>query len=369
MADSKLEKTLKKISSEKESILPLSSKKDIGANLLRDLIADRLHHLFSLKKDWYVNIDSASVEVASLAALSSLMDFGETFLTLSLASGGYPFYSSRLSIVSRAYRPISYNVDPSSGLIDYDEIARLIELHAPKVIISGGLTYPRIIDFEKISKLAHRASAFHLADISSIAPLILAGLYPPPFKSTDLVLLDTQSLTGIKSGCLLSGEELSDRLARAVTPGIETTFDEDKYISLAAAFPIASSQEAKKRTKQSVKNASLLASQLKKTSFTLMTDGTDTDCLILDLRHQGLSGKEGRDLLKAAGIFAAPNFLFSDSDITSPSGLLLNTSHLPRGMKESEIKILASIISELLFKTKKPSEKKSEVLALLKKSQ
>lgn len=339
--------------------------------------------VFSLKdKEWRANIQSYSGSPANLAVYLALVPPGGTILGMKLASGGHLTHGHSVSATGKFFNAIQYGTD-NKGYIDYEEVRRLALENKPKVIVSGTTAYPRKIDFKKFGDIAKEVGAYHLADISHISGLIAAGAHPSPFKHADIVMTTThKSIRGPRGAVLWSrltsmsdskpvspgahrgGLTLADAIDKAVFPGLQGGPHNNQTAAIAQCFYEAQKPSFKKYGIQVVANAKALSSELKGYGFNLVTGGTDNHLILIDLKNKGVSGMEAQEALEKNGIIANRNSVPGDTSPFKPSGIRMGTpSVTTRGMKEGEMKLLASLINEaisgnnVLKETEKLTEK------------
>ena len=333
------------------------------------LAQTRAKKAFNLDDKWQVNVQPYSGSPANIAVYLALLNPGDVLLGPALPSGGHLTHGSPVNFSGKFYRVISYEVDPKTERFDYQKIEELAKIFRPKIIVSGTTAYPRKIDFEKIGKIARSVGAYHLADISHIAGLIIAKKHPSPFKFADVVTTTThKTLNGPRAAVIFSRKEISQKIDKAVFPGLQGGPHQNTIAAIALAFKIASSKKFKKIQEQIVKNAQVLAKELKKYKFHLVSGGTDNHLILIDLKNKNISGKEAEKILEEAGILANRNSVPGDKKPFSPSGIRLGTPSVTfRGLKEKEMIKIARFIYELIDKKEKPQKIRKEVLLLCKK--
>lgn len=333
------------------------------------LAQKRAKKAFNLDDEWQVNVQPYSGSPANIAVYLALLNPGDVLLGPALPSGGHLSHGSPVNFSGKFYRVISYEVDPKTERFDYQKIEKLAKTFRPKIIVSGTTAYPRKIDFEKIGKIAKSIGAYHLADISHIAGLIIAKKHPSPFKFADVVTTTThKTLNGPRAAVIFSRKEISQKIDKAVFPGLQGGPHQNTIAAIALTFKIASSKKFKKIQAQIVKNAQVLAKELKKYKFHLVSGGTDNHLILIDLKNKNVSGKEAEKILEEAGILANRNSVPGDKKPFFPSGIRLGTSSVTfRGLKEKEMIKIARFIYELIEKKEKPQKIKKEVLLLCKK--
>lgn len=327
------------------------------------LAEDRLKKLFRLGDDWRVNVQPLSGSPANLAIYLALMEPGETLMGMALASGGHLTHGARISVSGRLFHAVHYGVLGDTGLIDYDEVERLAVRHQPKAIVSGATAYPRLIDFARFGAIAKKVGAYHVADISHIAGLVVAGAHPAPFPHADAVMATThKTLRGPRGAIIFSRAELADRINRVVFPGLQGGPHNNIIAAIALMGLEASTPAFRRYQKQIVKNAAVLANALTLLSFKFITGGTDNHLMLIDCASVKLDGMKAQDMLEAAGITANRNMIPGDQSPFHPSGLRLGTPAVTtRGMKEKEMARIAEWIGRALIKKESPAKIKKEV--------
>ena len=333
------------------------------------LAQERIRKLFGLGKNWHINVQPYSGSPANLAVYFSLIDFGESIMGMRLDAGGHLTHGHRVNFSGRAYKAIQYGVDLGDELLNYDEIENLAEQRQPKIIVSGSTAYPREIDFKRMGRIARRIGAYHVADISHIAGLVATGLHPSPFADCDVVTFTThKTLRGPRAAVIICREDLADRIDRSVFPGIQGGPHNNQLAAIALMAFQDSQASFKNYQKQILKNAQILAETLQDKGLKLITNGTDTHLMVIDLRPLDLEGKEAEGLLEQAGITANRNSVPGDMSPQNPSGIRLGTPAITtRGMKEAEVEKIATWVADLLLKKSKPTAVKKQVEDLCNK--
>lgn len=335
---------------------------------IENLCKERALKLFHLQPlTWSVNVQGYSGSPANLAVLSALVPFGEKIMGLRLDMGGHLTHGHPVSITGKLWKSVQYGVDRKTELLDYGEIMKIAKREKPKLIIAGFTAYPRIIDFAKFRKIADAVGAYFMVDMSHFAGLVAGGVYPSPFKYADVVTTTThKTLRGPRAALIFSKKELASKIDKAVFPGLQGGPHANQIAAAAVALHEAMQPSFKKYARQVVKNAKVLAAELKKKGFRLVSGGTDTHLLLIDLRNKGITGKRASDLLEAEGIIVNKNTIpYDPRPPMDPSGIRLGTPALTtRGMKEKEMKQIADLIAGILLKQ---HPRVSEVKKLYKK--
>lgn len=325
---------------------------------------------------WKVNVQPYSGSPANLAVYLALVEPGDVIMGLKLADGGHLTHGHRVSATGKIWSSVQYGVDAKTGLINYSELAKLAKKHKPKLIISGFTAYPRKVDFKKFRAIADSVGAYHMADISHIAGLVAGGVHPSPFPWADVVMTTThKSLRGPRGAVIFSNANsrigrknkanLPEVIDKSVFPGLQGGPHDNTTAAMAQAFYEALKPEFKRYAKQIVKNAKALAEALKKKGVDLISGGTDTHLILLDVRSFGVDGAEAEARLEEAGIVANRNSVPGDKSPFKPSGVRLGTPSLTsRGMKEKEMDIVGELIYKAILGEKGI---KQEVVKLCKK--
>lgn len=309
------------------------------------LAIDRVCKLFNCK---FANVQPHSGSQANMAVQYALLDKGDTILGMSLNSGGHLTHGAKPTFSARYFNSVQYEVDPETYLIDYDKIEKIALEIKPKLIIAGASAYPRIIDFKRFRKIADKVGAYLMVDMAHIAGLVATGLHPSPFPYADVVTSTThKTLRGTRGGIILTNnEELIVKINKAVFPGIQGGGLQHIVAAKAITFGEALKPEFKEYQEQVVKNAKVLAEELIKYGFNVLTGGTDNHLILLDLRNKGITGKELEERLDSVGITVNKNAVpFDTEKKTITSGIRLGTPALTtRGFKEEDMKKIADLI-------------------------
>ncbi|MGB9609107.1 MAG: serine hydroxymethyltransferase, partial [Minisyncoccia bacterium] len=320
------------------------NKRYYGGNIyvdeLETLCQKRAKEVFKAE-NYNVNVQPYSGTPANLAVYAGLLNFGDTILSLKLAHGGHLSHGDPVSLSGKLFKFIHYEVNPETEQLDYQKIEELAKEHKPKLIISGFTAYPRQIDFEKIAGIAKNIGAISMADISHIAGLVVGGVHPSPFPFCDIITTTThKTLRGPRGAMIFSKEEFSEKINKAVFPGMQGGPHEHIIAGIAVALKEARSEEFKNYAKQIILNAQTLAQTLINNGIKLVSGGTDNHLLLLDLRPFGPGkGYFIEKALEAANITVNKNPIPGDLfPPYYPSGIRLGTPAVTsRGMKEKEM--------------------------------
>lgn len=335
---------------------------------IEGLAIERAKKLFGAE---HANVQPHSGANANFAVFVALLKPGDTILGMSLPAGGHLTHGTKVNVSGKYFNAIGYNVDPETELINYDEVERLAKEHKPKLIIAGASAYPRKIDFKRFREIADSVGAYLMVDMAHIAGLVAAGLHENPCRYADVVTTTThKTLRGPRGGMILCKAELAKKIDSAVFPGTQGGPLEHIIAGKAVMLNEALKPEFKEYQKQVVKNCKVLASELKKYGFRLVSGGTDNHLVLVDLTPFNSTGKEVSELLHKANITTNKNSIPNEKLSPSvTSGLRLGTPAVTTlGMKEEEMKKIASFIYRIV--TEKESaikEVKKEVIELMAK--
>ncbi|PIZ57266.1 serine hydroxymethyltransferase [bacterium (Candidatus Torokbacteria) CG_4_10_14_0_2_um_filter_35_8] len=296
----------------------------------------------------HVNVQPNSGSPANMAVYFALLEMGDKILGMNLSHGGHLTHGSPVNFSGKYYNFISYGVDKETEMLDMDEVRKIAEKEKPKIILSGFTAYPRRVDFKAFHKIAESVGAISMADISHIAGLIAAGVHPSPFPFTDVVTTTThKTLRGPRGAIILCKKKFGKAVDKAVFPGLQGGPHEHSIAAKAVAFKEAERPEFKEYAKQIVKNAKALAEYLMENGFKLVSDGTDTHLILINVvKSKGISGKPFAKALDKAGIICNFNTIpFDRRPPFDPSGVRIGTPAITsRGMKETEMKKIADFM-------------------------
>ena len=295
----------------------------------------------------FVNVQPHSGAQANLAVYAALLQPGDTILGMSLANGGHLTHGAPANQSGKVYNAISYGVDPQTGRIDYDEVARLAEQHKPKLIVAGASAYPRAIDFRKFAEIAHANGALLMVDMAHIAGLVAGGAHMSPVPYADIVTTTThKTLRGPRGGIIMGREEFAKKINSAVFPGTQGGPLMHVIAAKAICFQEAMQPEFSDYAHQIVKNSQALAAALLEKGFDLVSGGTDNHLMLADLRPLHITGKELQRRLDENYITVNKNAIPNDPEkpfVTS--GVRIGTpAATTRGMKEDDMRVIAQCI-------------------------
>lgn len=300
--------------------------------------------------DMMVNVQPHSGAQANMAAFMAVLQPGDTVMGMSLADGGHLSHGMRLNFSGRYFRVVSYGLKQDET-IDYDEVERLALEHKPKLIVAGASAYSLKIDFARFAQIAHKVGALLMADIAHYAALVAGGVYPTPFGFADIVTTTThKSLRGPRGGVIFARPELEKAINSAVFPGTQGGPLMHVIAAKAVAFGEALKPEFKTYAAQIVTNAKALAETLESRGLRIVSGGTESHVMLVDLRSKGVTGREAQDLLGRANITVNKNAIHNDPQKpTVTSGIRLGTpAATTRGFKEGEMVFVGNLIADLL---------------------
>ncbi|MBI1819267.1 MAG: serine hydroxymethyltransferase [Nitrospirae bacterium] len=305
----------------------------------------------------HVNVQPHSGSQANMAVYYSVLKPGDTILGMSLAHGGHLTHGSPVSFSGNLYKVASYGVKKETGLINYDEVESLAGAHRPKMIVAGGSAYSRVIDFKRFRAIADKVGAWLMVDMAHFAGLVAAGVHPNPVEDADFVTTTThKTLRGPRGGMVLCKERFAKGIDKAVFPGLQGGPLMHVIAAKAVAFKEAMGNDFKKYQKQVVVNAQALANALIKKGFPIVSGGTDTHLMLVDLSRQTYSGKEAEAALDVAGITLNKNAIPFDTKPPSiTSGIRIGSPAVTsRGMKAREMNQIAGLIDKVLQNLENP---------------
>lgn len=315
---------------------------------IETLAIERAKELFGAE---HVNVQPYSGSPANSEIYFALLNFGDTVMGLKLDQGGHITHGLPIAFSGKAYNFIPYEVNKETGRIDMEEVRKLAHEHKPKLIVAGFTAYPRDIEWKKFKEIADEVGAMTMADISHTAGLIAGGELESPVPYFDVVMTTThKTLRGPRGAIIMCKEKHAKNIDRAVFPGMQGGPHEHAIAAKAIAFAEALKPEFKEYAKQIRKNARHLAEELKKRGFELVSDGTDTHLILVDLTNKGVPGKQAQAALDTVGITLNKNTVpFDPRSPMDPSGIRLGTPAITtRGMKEPEMDRIADWIDRVI---------------------
>jgi len=318
------------------------------ADVVENLARDRAKQLFGAE---HANVQPHAGSQANMAAFAAVLQPGDTILGLNLAHGGHLTHGHPLNFSGKTYKIVPYGVTKESETIDYDELERIAESEHPKLIIGGGIAYPRIIDFARMRQIADKVGALYLVDMAHFAGLVAGGAHPSPVPHAHIVTSTThKTLRGPRSGMILSKQDYAAAIDKVVFPGMQGGPLVHIMAAKAVSFLEAMQPSFKGYAKQVVANAKVLAEELSKEGFRIISGGTDTHVMLMDVFAKGMLGSEAEKALGEAGITVNKNAIpFDANPPMKPSGIRIGSPALTtRGMKEPEMRQIGRWISRTL---------------------
>jgi glycine hydroxymethyltransferase len=318
-------------------------------DIVENLARDRAKKLFHAE---HANVQPHSGSQANQAAYAAVLQPGDTILGMNLAHGGHLTHGHPLNFSGKTYKIVPYGVRQEDEIIDYDELAKLAEEHKPKMIIAGGSAYPRIIDFRKFREIADATSALFLVDMAHFSGLVAAGLYPNPCEYADIVTSTThKTLRGPRSGMILAKEKYAAAIDKTVFPGMQGGPLVHVMAAKAVCFLEAMQPEFIAYQRRVIANAQALGVGLQQQGFRVVSGGTDSHLILVDVFAKGVRGKEAEKALDDAYITVNKNAIpFDVNPPLNPSGIRLGSPAVTtRGFEESEMHEVAALIAEVLL--------------------
>ena len=315
---------------------------------IESLAIERAKELFKAE---HANVQPHSGSNANLAVFLACLNAGDTFMGMSLTAGGHLSHGAPFNVSGKIFNCVPYGLNAETELLDYDEIERLALKHKPKLIVAGGSAYSRFIDFKRFREIADKVNAKLMVDMAHIAGLVAAGVHPSPIPYADFVTTTThKTLRGPRGGMILCKKEYAKIIDKAVFPCLQGGPLEHVIAAKAVMLKEALSPEFKEYQKQVVKNAKVLGDELLKYGFKLVSGGTDNHLLLVDLTPFNANGRDVANLLHKANITCNKNGIPNEKQpLSITSGIRLGTPAVTtRGMKEEEMKQIASFIYELV---------------------
>ena len=324
---------------------------------VENLAIARALKLFKLKPtEWHVNVQLLSGSPANFALYSALVPLGGKIMGMKLSSGGHLTHGYPGSMTGKLWKPVQFELDKKTEVIDYESLKQLAIAEKPNIIVAGFTAYPRVVDFKKFREIADASGALLHVDMSHFAGLVAGGAYPTPFPYADSVMTTThKSLRGPRHAILFvkkDAREFDKKLDKMIIPGLFGGPHENTIAAVAVAFLEASNPKFKKYAKQVVKNAKILAKELQKLGWHIISGGTDSHLILMDtwMEGKGIPGKDASIKLEKQGIIVNMNTIPGDPrSPMDPSGIRLGTcAETTRGKKEADMVKLAVRMDKIL---------------------
>ena len=319
------------------------------ADVVENLARDRAKQLFGAE---HANVQPHAGSQANMEAYAAVLQPGDTILGLNLAHGGHLTHGHHLNFSGKTYKIVPYGVTKETETIDYDALEKLAEQERPKLIIGGGSAYPRTIDFARMRQIADKVGALYLVDMAHFAGLVAGGAHPSPVPHAHIVTSTThKTLRGPRSGMILSKADYAQAIDKVVFPGMQGGPLVHIMAAKAVCFQEAMQPEFRDYARQVVANAKVLAQTLADEGFRIISGGTDTHLMLVDVFSKGMLGSEAEKALGEAAITVNKNAIpFDTNPPMKPSGVRLGSPAMTtRGMKEAEMRQIGRWISEALL--------------------
>jgi glycine hydroxymethyltransferase len=314
------------------------------ADELEQLAISRAKDLFGAE---HANVQPHSGVAANLAVYFSVLDIGDRVMSMKLSHGGHLSHGDSASMTSRCFNFQHYGLDLSTERIDYDAVENLVNEFKPRMIVAGASSYPRLIDYARLAKIANSVSAFLLVDMAHIAGLVAAEVIPSPVPHADFVTFTTyKTIRGGRGGVILCKQDYADTIDRAIFPGGQGTPSVNFIAAKAVCFHLATADEFVELQKRTLKNAACFASEFKRLGYRLVSDGTDNHLVLIDLRSKGLTGALAENVLESVGIIVNRNVIPGDPERPElTSGIRIGSPAIStRGMAETEVQQIVRIM-------------------------
>lgn len=325
-------------------------------DVVEDLARKRACALFGAD---HANVQPHSGAQANMAVYFACLSPGDTVLGMNLSHGGHLTHGSPVNISGKYFNFVAYGVNPRTETIDYDEVRELARTHRPRLIVAGASAYPRVIDFAAFRSIAEEVGALLMVDMAHIAGLVAAGIHPSPVPHAQFVTTTThKTLRGPRGGMILVSRDWAGAIDKAIFPGTQGGPLMHVIAAKAVALKEAMSPAFREYQQQIVKNAKCLAEELMARGYRLVSGGTDNHLMLVDLTPKGITGLEAEKALDAVGITVNKNAIpFDKRKPTITSGIRIGTPAVTtRGMKESEMKIIAELIDRTLAAKDDPAK-------------
>ena len=324
----------------------------INTDKIESLCIERAKQTFNLPDDWHVNCQALSGSPANLAVYTALCKPGDKVIGLGLNSGGHLSHGHKVSLTGKLYEVHQFDVDKETQLIDYDKLEQFAIEVQPKMMIIGTTAYSRILDWKRISEIAHKVNSYFVADIAHVAGLIAGGAYPSPIPFADVVTMTThKTLRSARAALILCKDKFAKAIDKAVFPGLNGGPHMNSIAAVAVSLKEAQSDEFKKYAHQTIRNANKLANILSEIyGLKIVSGGTDSHLMVVDLTSRNIEGKTAAVALEKAGIECNYNTIpYDPKPPANPSGIRLGVQILTTiGMDEYDMVTVASYINKAL---------------------
>ncbi len=321
-----------------------------GCEIVDKIESEAIERCKSLFECNFANVQPHSGSGANMAAYMSLLNSGDKILAMSLSEGGHLTHGSPVNFSGKLFKTIHYGVSKDSGLIDYEELRKTALKHKPKLIVAGATAYSRIIDFKKFKKIADEIGAYLMVDMAHFAGMVAAKIYPSPLTYADIVTSTThKTLRGPRGGIIIGlSKDIEPKVNKTVFPGLQGGPLMHIIAAKAVAFKFAKTNQFKQYQIQLCKNAKKLSDSLIDYGFKIISGGTDTHLILVDVTTKNLTGKQFEHALDIAGITVNKNTIpYDKQNPFVTSGIRIGTPAVTsRGMKEKDMVVVAGFINE-----------------------
>ncbi|MDW8033294.1 MAG: serine hydroxymethyltransferase, partial [Aquificaceae bacterium] len=317
-------------------------------DVAESLAIERVKKLYGAE---HANVQPHSGSQANMAVYMAVLKPGDVIMGMDLAHGGHLTHGAKVNFSGKVYHALYYGLNPETELIDYDQLWKLARENKPKLIVAGASAYPRVIDWGRFAQIAEEVGAYLMVDMAHYAGLIAGGVYPNPVPYAHFVTSTThKTLRGPRGGFILCRAEFAKDIDKTVFPGTQGGPLMHVIAAKAVAFKEAMKKEFKDYAEQVVLNARVMAEEFMRLGFKVVTGGTDSHIVLLDLRNKGITGKEAEDALGRANITVNKNAVpFDPLPPTKTSGIRIGTPAMTtRGMKEGEMRLIARLIARVI---------------------
>jgi glycine hydroxymethyltransferase len=315
---------------------------------IENVAIERLCKLFNSK---FANVQPHSGSPANMAVYFALMEYNDKFMGLDLSHGGHLTHGSPVNFSGKLYKPVHYQVK-KDGYLDYDEIEKIAKQEKPKLIQCGYTAYPRLIDFKRFREIADSVDAYLMCDVAHTAGLIAGKALPSPVEFADVVTFTThKTLRGPRGGAIIwNNEDLTKKINSSIFPGLQGGPHENTIAAKAVCFKEAMTTEFQNYSKKVIQNAQVLAEELKNKDYNLVSNGTDTHLILIDLHNKEITGKQAQNWLEESNIICNRNTVpYDDKSPFVTSGIRLGTPTLTtRGLNEQNMREVAELIDEVI---------------------
>lgn len=321
----------------------------IHADKVENLAIERGKSLFKAE---HVNVQPHSGTSANLAVYFSVLTTGDRILSMSLPHGGHLSHGHKASITSKCFDFSHYKVDPETERIDYDQVRQMAHCLKPKMIVAGASSYPRLIDYEKMSRIAREVSAFFLSDMAHLAGLVAANLIPSPVPYSDFVTFTCyKTMMGGRGGVILCREIFGEKIDKAVFPGCQGTSAVNLIAAKALIFKLAMEDKFVRAQKNTLENAGIMARLLMEKGYHVISGGTDNHQVLIDLTNKGISGRMAESVLESIGIVLNRNVVPKDENAPGKTrGIRLGSAAVSaRGMGDVQMRKIVELMDMALM--------------------